>query len=43
LFIVNKDDVIPLEMDPSRAMKMAVSGGMTGYEDVQEENRRVHH
>ena len=34
--IVDKDSVVPLDMNPSDAMKMAVSGGAAGYgEDAQ--------
>jgi uncharacterized membrane protein len=34
--IVDKESVVPLEMNPSDAMKMAVSGGAAGYgEDAQ--------
>ena len=31
--IVSRDSVIPLNMNPSDAMKMAVSGGVAGYEE----------
>ena len=31
--IVDKDSVVPLDMNPSDAMKMAVSGGAAGYGD----------
>lgn len=33
LFIVNKEDVQTLHMNPADAMKMAVSGGVAGYDD----------
>jgi uncharacterized membrane protein len=34
--IVDKESVVPLDMNPSDAMKMAVSGGAAGYgEDAQ--------
>jgi uncharacterized membrane protein len=29
--IVDKENVTPLDMNPSDAMKLVVSGGMTGY------------
>jgi len=36
LVIVDKESVVPLDMNPSDAMKMAVSGGAAGYgEDAQ--------
>lgn len=35
LVIVDKDNVIPLDINPSDAMKMAVSGGVTGYHDEE--------
>ena len=41
LVIVDNENVSMLDMNPSDAMKMAVSGGMTGYEDdenSEEEN-----
>jgi uncharacterized membrane protein len=31
--IVDKESVVPLDMNPSDAMKMAVSGGAAGYGD----------
>lgn len=34
--VVSKDSVKPLDMNPSDAMKMAVSGGVTGYDDEPE-------
>jgi uncharacterized membrane protein len=33
LMIVDKENVTPLDMDPADAMKMAVSGGIAGYND----------
>jgi uncharacterized membrane protein len=33
LVIVDKENVTPLDINPSDAMKMAVSGGVTGYDD----------
>lgn len=33
LVIVDNENVSPLDINPSDAMKMAVSGGMTGYDD----------
>lgn len=39
LFIVHKDDVTPLDINPSQAMKMAVSGGVAGYSDEHEEKK----
>lgn len=33
LFIVSADQVTPLDMNPADAMKMAVSGGVAGYEE----------
>lgn len=41
LVIVDNENVSMLDMNPSDAMKMAVSGGMTGYDDdenSEEEN-----
>ena len=38
LVIVDKENVTPLDINPSDAMKMAVSGGVTGYdEDIEAE------
>lgn len=36
MYIVQAEDVLPLDMNPSDAMKMAVSGGMAGYGDDDE-------
>jgi uncharacterized membrane protein len=36
MYIVQAEDVLPLDMNPSDAMKMAVSGGMAGYGDDEE-------
>lgn len=36
MYIVQAEDVLPLDMNPSEAMKMAVSGGMAGYGDDDE-------
>jgi uncharacterized membrane protein len=33
LMIVDQENVTPLDMDPADAMKMAVSGGIAGYND----------
>jgi len=33
LVIVDKENVTPLDINPSDAMKMAVSGGVTGYDE----------
>lgn len=33
LVIVDKDNITPLDINPADAMKMAVSGGITGYND----------
>lgn len=33
LVIVDRDNVTPLDINPADAMKMAVSGGVTGYND----------
>lgn len=33
LMIVDEENVTPLDMDPADAMKMAVSGGIAGYND----------
>jgi len=33
LVIVDTDNVTPLDINPGDAMKMAVSGGLTGYDD----------
>lgn len=33
LVIVDKENVTPIDMNPSDAMKLVVSGGMTGYDD----------
>jgi uncharacterized membrane protein len=41
LYIVNKEDVSPLDMEPTNAMKMAVSGGMSGYNDNHEESKTI--
>jgi len=35
LVIVDKENVTPLDINPSDAMKMAVSGGVTGYDEEQ--------
>jgi uncharacterized membrane protein len=38
--IVHKDNVIPiLDISPAGAMKMAISGGVAGYEEIAEENK----
>ncbi|MBK7691439.1 MAG: DUF502 domain-containing protein [Bacteroidetes bacterium] len=37
LVIVDNENVSMLDMNPSDAMKMAVSGGMTGYDDEEHE------
>ncbi len=37
LVIVDNENVSMLDMNPSDAMKMAVSGGMTGYDDEEPE------
>lgn len=34
--IVERESVKPLNMNPGDAMKMAVSGGMAGYDDEEE-------
>jgi uncharacterized membrane protein len=39
LVIVDKDNVIPLDINPSDAMKMAVSGGVTGYNEEEAEKQ----
>jgi uncharacterized membrane protein len=36
LFIVNKDDIKSIDINPADAMKMAVSGGMSGYQEEEE-------
>lgn len=36
LVIVDAENVSPLDMNPGDAMKMAVSGGLTGYEEDDE-------
>lgn len=38
LVIVDNENVSMLDMNPSDAMKMAVSGGMTGYDDEDNED-----
>lgn len=41
LVIVDAENVSPLDMNPGDAMKMAVSGGLTGYEEEEEtENKK---
>lgn len=35
LFIVSAEQVSPLDMNPADAMKMAVSGGVAGYEEEE--------
>lgn len=42
LFIVDSENVTPLDMNPSDAMKMAVSGGVAGYNDEHEKESRIH-
>lgn len=43
MYIVQAEDVLPLEMNPTDAMKMAVSGGIAGYgdEDAGKKLKRV--
>ncbi len=41
LFIVHKDDVTPIDINPSQAMKMAVSGGVAGYGDEHEDKKHL--
>lgn len=36
MYIVQAEDVLPLDLNPSDAMKMAVSGGIAGYGDEEE-------
>lgn len=33
LVFVDKDNITPVKMNPADAMKMVVSGGVTGYDD----------
>ncbi|MBP6623551.1 MAG: DUF502 domain-containing protein [Chitinophagaceae bacterium] len=40
LFIVHKDDITPLDINPSQAMKMAVSGGVAGYGDEHDDKKQ---
>jgi uncharacterized membrane protein len=40
LFIVNASDVSELQINPGDAMKMAVSGGVAGYDEEQEQSLR---
>lgn len=43
MYIVQAEDVLPLEMNPTDAMKMAVSGGIAGYgdEDAGKKLKRI--
>ena len=42
LVIVDKENVTPLDINPSDAMKMAVSGGVTGYDEEQATDIEIH-
>lgn len=42
LVIVDKENVTPLDINPSDAMKMAVSGGVTGYDEEQAIDIEIH-
>ena len=42
LVIVDKENVTPLDINPSDAMKMAVSGGVTGYDEEQASDIEIH-
>ena len=42
LVIVDKENVTPLDINPSDAMKMAVSGGATGYDEQQATDIEIH-
>ncbi len=41
LFIVDKDNVKPLNIDSGNAMKLAVSGGVAGFEEEGEEDEKL--
>jgi Uncharacterized conserved protein len=43
LVIVDKENVTPLDMNPTDAMKMAVSGGVTGYQDEEKTKLAAQH
>ncbi|MBL7766279.1 MAG: DUF502 domain-containing protein [Chitinophagaceae bacterium] len=40
LLIVDRESVQPLNMNPGDAMKMAVSGGMAGYDEEETETKK---
>lgn len=41
LVIVDAENVSPLDMNPGDAMKMAVSGGLTGYEEEEDAETKL--
>ncbi|MEZ5045699.1 MAG: DUF502 domain-containing protein [Chitinophagaceae bacterium] len=41
MYIVDKDNISPLDMNPSDAMKMAVSGGVAGFNEEEAEEKKL--